>query len=249
MLITATAFTYHELGQGKAGSPSYGEGSEVWGGSVLPDTPYYTNPDYRESQLGKAGSPTSSGDTTQAIEALAYWDQRGEAGSPLVSERIGCYPEEEYNARPCVSDFSAINLGEAGSPVVREQSQCYPEMDAGCPRDSFLTDVPSGPALTTGTSVSGVQFEEWPEVGFDSYTYYRFMVEQGKLEQAKASSPTLSIDQRFPPGSLPEDTAGETEIFDEGVLPGRYWTIRAPGKEKAPLSIDQRFPPGSLPED
>ncbi|HLF04057.1 MAG TPA: hypothetical protein VI855_02420 [Dehalococcoidia bacterium] len=94
------------------------------------------------------------------------------------------------------------------------------------------------------------------------------------MSQGEAgSSPASTIDQRFPPGTLSEDTAGETEIFDEGVLPGRYregsvvkaegeigisdegvlpgryWTVRAPGEEKATPSIDQRFPPGTLPED
>jgi hypothetical protein len=63
-----------------------------------------------------------------------------------------------------------------------------------CLYSPFLADVVADPALTTGTSVSGVQFEEWPEAGFDSYTYHRFMVEQGKLEQAKASN-RLSSEQ------------------------------------------------------
>jgi hypothetical protein len=39
---------------------------------------------------------------------------------------------------------------------------------------------------------------------------------------------TMSIDQRFPPGTLPEDM---------------------PAVERATMSIDQRFPPGTLPED
>jgi hypothetical protein len=50
MLIMATAFTYHELGQ------------------------------------GKAGSPASSSETTQAVDTLAYWVQRGEAQEMLLDE-------------------------------------------------------------------------------------------------------------------------------------------------------------------
>jgi len=49
------------------------------------------------------------------------------------------------------------------------------------------------------------------------------------MSQGEAvSSPASSIDQRFPPGTLPEDM---------------------PAMESATPSIDQRFPPGSLPED
>lgn len=88
MLITATAFAYLELGQGTAGSTSYGEGSEVWSGSGMPDTPYYNNPDYRESELGqdKAGSPTFTSETTEAFQDPAYWVQRAEAYEILLDE-------------------------------------------------------------------------------------------------------------------------------------------------------------------
>jgi hypothetical protein len=44
--------------------------------------------------------------------------------------------------------------------------------------------------------LTSVQFEEWPEAGFDSYTYHRFMMEQGKMgriDSAAVGSPS-SID-------------------------------------------------------
>ena len=102
-----------------------------------------------------------------------------------------------------------------------------------------------------------------------------FSISQGEAVGSPGSDATPSIDQRFPPGSLSEDTAGETAIFDEGVLPGRYREGAYTGSRTAdrPLpdrelanldyartmmlfveaqatqSMDQRFPPGSLLED
>jgi hypothetical protein len=87
---------------------------------------------------------------------------------------------------------TALPLGttyadEPARPLTSQQNPGYCEIDGSCYDPPFL-GVLSDPALTTGTSISGVQFEEWPEVGLDSHTYHRFMVEQGKLEQAKAGS-------------------------------------------------------------
>jgi hypothetical protein len=72
------------------------------------------------------------------------------------------------------------------------------------------------------------------------------------MSQGEAvSSPASSIDQRFPPGSLPEDmpamvraTMSIDQRFPPGTLPEDM-----PAVERATMSIDQRFPPGSLPED
>ena len=94
---------------------------------------------------------------------------------------------------------TALPLGttyadEPARPLSSEQIQCYPEDMVDCLYGPFLADVVADPALTTGTSVSGIQFEEWPEAGFDSYTYHRFMVEQGKV----ASSSAIDLNEWWP---------------------------------------------------
>jgi hypothetical protein len=84
-------------------------------------------------------------------------------------------------ATAAILHSGATYADEPGRPLSIQQIQCYPEDNVVCLYGPFLADVVADPALTTGTSVSGVQFEEWPEAGFDSYTYHRFMVEQGKV--------------------------------------------------------------------
>jgi hypothetical protein len=137
---------------------------------------------------------------------------------------------------------TALPLGttyadEPARPLSIEQAQCYPEDNVVCLHGSFLADVPSDPALARDTAISSVQFEEWPEAGLDSYADQRFMVEQGKLEQAKASNRLYSEQREL-------DFIEELEIMG---IPwriddqGRVVVVEAPRKPTAgsPLSIEQ----------
>jgi hypothetical protein len=84
--------------------------------------------------------------------------------------------------------FGTTYADEPARPLSSGQTQCYPEDNVVCLYGPFLADVLPDPALAAGTSISGVQFEEWAEAGFDSYTYHRFMVEQGKVGRVDSAA-------------------------------------------------------------
>jgi hypothetical protein len=288
---------------------------------AFPDTPYYRDPDWRESQMAEESvsdqafqAPAYLGLDADDPEEMAYdelWKNlMGRVRQP-TAEEIG----SQHELDRLLALEQAFQVEELESPVIgvpaymsSEQTPCYYEIDAGCPRDSFLADVPSDPALTAGSPVaieqgacyplypelgpchsefiavapaivdrydrglfdevpvhsevagglagmplSSEQFEEWPEAGFDSYTYHRFMSEQGKVgridsgEQTEVFAPgddlSYFLDQAkvgrvasgdntevFMPGDdlsyfTPIDLSkvgGESEIFEETVLLGRY---------------------------
>jgi hypothetical protein len=112
---------------------------------------------------------------------LYFSINQGEAGSSLVSERIGCYPEEEYNARPCVSDLSAINPGEAGSPLVSERIGCYPEEEYNArPCVSDLSAINPGEAGSPASIGPAAEVESSLEGAwrFDSPYYDDFQADE-----------------------------------------------------------------------
>jgi hypothetical protein len=138
-----------------------------------------------------------------------------EPARPLSSEQNQCYPEDRgmclYGPLAEVLPDPAL---VAARPLSSEQSQCNPDDNAICLYGLLAEDLPD-PALTTGTSISGVQFEDWPEAGLDSYADQRFMVEQGKLEQAKARNRLYSE---------------QIEFIQELELMGMPWRIDDEGK-------------------
>jgi hypothetical protein len=126
---------------------------------------------------------------------------------------------------------TALPLGttyadEPARPLTSEGIQCYPEDNVVCLYDPFLAEVLPNPALATDTTVSGVQFEEWPEAGFDSYTYHRFMVEQGKVG-SRLSKEQLELIREY-------DTLGMDWRIDDY---GRVVVFEVPRKPFAGSSV------------
>jgi hypothetical protein len=219
-----------------------------------------------------------------------------EPARPLSSEQGACYPLYP-ELGPCWSEFIAV------APTIVDRYDR--SLD-----DEFMSDAPFFHTLNqgkVGSPASTVQFEEWPEAGFDSYTYHRFMVEQGKLEQAKASNRLYSeqneldfieeleimgIPWRFDDRGRvvmveePRESVAATVIDrydrsldDEFMSDAPFFHTLNQGKVGSPASIartecyaeidqsactsdqlkaslglvsssiDQRFPPGTLPED
>jgi hypothetical protein len=94
---------------------------------------------------------------------------QGEAGSPLASEQGACYPLYP-ELGPCVSEWIAV------APTIVDR------YDRGLFDEVLPEDLKQG---TAGSPLASAEIEYWPEAGFDSYTYHRFMVEQGKKVYAQ----------------------------------------------------------------
>jgi hypothetical protein len=73
--------------------------------------------------------------------------------------------------------FTPDSADGPARPLSSEKTEAYP--------DWAMFDTAPAPALATGAAVSSVPFEYWPEAGFDSFTYHRFMVEQSKKVYAQ----------------------------------------------------------------
>jgi len=93
---------------------------------------------------------------------LYFSINQGEAGSPLASEQGACYPLYP-ELGPCPSDFVTV----APTTVDRYGRYVFDEV---LPED-LKRGVAGSPAVSE-------QFEDWPEVGFDSYAYH--LLTQGK---------------------------------------------------------------------
>jgi hypothetical protein len=150
--------------------------------------------------------------------------------------------------------YFSINQGAAGSPLASEQGACYPLYPelGPCPSD-FVTVAPTTvdrydrglfdevlpEDLKQGTVVSPLtieQFEDWPEVGFDSRTYHRFISEQGKVGSHLSREQASTVIDRYDRGLFDEIPAAAVEYWPEVGLDSNTYHLLTQGKAVNPFS-------------